>query len=456
MGSRALVSPLSPPSPFSTAWDDSKVRLLHFRRRIRPQTVFLHRGMRVAGVARRASRVFAAHLSLSIRCLPSPQHLIGCEAGSSCGHAPPSKCRSLGTLSLRNRYFSGISCGNGLIPVPSYQQGEWKHPNCLMTFTEHFCSGLKSVKGNPTVDAKELYGKMLDSVTVKQSAPPNAWLWSLIEKCENKDDIKLLFDILQRLRVFRLSNLRIHDNFNCNLCQEVTKACARVGDIESGKKALWKHNIYGLSPTIGSVNHLLSYAKRHQDPKLVVEIMRLLKRNDLPLQPSTADIVFSICYDTDKWELISKYSKRFLKAGVKLRKTTFDIWMEFAVKRGDTESLWEIEKLRSELYKQPSLKSGFLCAKGFLLEQKPENAAVAIQLLDQTLTDSKRPEIMVELQKLVHEWPSGVLKFQEEDQKASDAALKAGISTMISCLSNMGMAVSVNPENPTRTEPILS
>lgn len=41
-----------------------------------------------------------------------------------------------------------------------------------------------------------------------------------------------------------------------------------------------------------------------------------------------------ICYDTDEWELICKYSKRFVKAGVKLRKTTFDTLMEFAAKRG--------------------------------------------------------------------------------------------------------------------------
>lgn len=33
------------------------------------------------------------------------------------------------------------------------------------------------------------------------------------------------------------------------------------------------------------------YAKNHNDAKLMVEIMKLLKRNDLPLQPGTADIV---------------------------------------------------------------------------------------------------------------------------------------------------------------------
>lgn len=49
---------------------------------------------------------------------------------------------------------------------------------------------------------KELYDKMLDSVVVKRSMPPNAWLWSLLENCKNHDDIKLLFDILEKLRRF--------------------------------------------------------------------------------------------------------------------------------------------------------------------------------------------------------------------------------------------------------------
>lgn len=49
---------------------------------------------------------------------------------------------------------------------------------------------------------KELYDKMLQSVAEKRTMPPNAWLWSLIENCTTQNDIKLLFDILQRLRVF--------------------------------------------------------------------------------------------------------------------------------------------------------------------------------------------------------------------------------------------------------------
>lgn len=53
-----------------------------------------------------------------------------------------------------------------------------------------------------TETVKELYDKMLESVKVKRSMSPNAWLWSLIENCKNGDDIKLLFDILENLRRF--------------------------------------------------------------------------------------------------------------------------------------------------------------------------------------------------------------------------------------------------------------
>jgi hypothetical protein len=42
----------------------------------------------------------------------------------------------------------------------------------------------------------------------------------------------------------------------------------------------------------------------------------------------------SICYNADRWDLLSKYAERFVKAGIKLHHTAFDIWMEFAAKVG--------------------------------------------------------------------------------------------------------------------------
>lgn len=326
----------------------------------------------------------------------------------------------------------------------------------LMMSRASFSSEVAEPEGNPTETIKELQGKMLDSINVKRSMPPNAWLWSLIENCRNQDDIRLLFDILQNLRRFRLSNLRIHDNFNCNLCREVAKTCVRVGAIDYGKKTLWKHNVYGLAPSVASANHLLSYALEHKDAKLMEEVMKLLKRNDLPLQPGTADLVFRICHDTDNWDLLAKYSKKFSKAEVKLRKTTFDSWMEFAAKRGDTESLWKVDKLRSETYSQHTLSSAFSCAKGFLLENKPEEAAAAIQVICQTFPDAKKPALAAEFKKLVNEWPVDVIKRQqEEDKKAVAASLKSNIPAMVNDLLNSGLDVNVDLDELNKNEALL-
>lgn len=319
-----------------------------------------------------------------------------------------------------------------------------------------FSTEASSAESTPTESVKELYDKILESVNVKRTMAPNAWLWSLIENCKSIEDVRLLFDSLHNLRKFRLSNLRIRENFNCHLCREVTKACAKVGAIDFGKKALWKHNVYGLTPNIGSANHLLSYAKEHNDVSFMVEVMKLLKKNHIPLQPSTADIVFSICYNAGNWELISKYLKKFLKAGVKLRKTAFDILMDFAIKRGDTESLWQIEELRSESTQQHTLVSGFSCAKGLILERKIEDAAAVIQILNETLSDTKKSGIVVQLQKLVSEWPLDVVKQQpEENRKAVAAALKTDIPAVVGLL-NMGLELNVNLEDLTSKAEIPS
>lgn len=310
-----------------------------------------------------------------------------------------------------------------------------------------FCTA-SGGESTATEAVKKIYDDIIDSVNVRRTMAPNAWLWSLIENCKTREDIKLLFDALQNLRRFRLSNLRIHDNFNCNLCREVTKACARLGTVDFGKKALWNHNMYGLTPSVASANHLLLYAKHHNDVKLMVEVMKLLERNHIPLQPSTADLVSSICYNSDNWELISKYSRKFLKAGVKLRRHAFDLWMDFAAKRGDTESLWKTEKVRSESMKQHTLVSAFSCAKGLILEGKPLDAAAVIQVLDQTLPDTKKSGVVVELQKLVNEWPMAVVKHQkEENRKAIAAVLKSGIPAMVNGLPNMGVEAKVNLED---------
>ncbi|XP_076931028.1 uncharacterized protein LOC143596035 [Bidens hawaiensis] len=139
---------------------------------------------------------------------------------------------------------------------------------------------------------KELHDKLIKSVTEQRTAPPNNLLWSLIEKCQNREDIKLLYNALEDLRKFRLSNLRIFENFNDHLCREVSKACVRAEAIDLGKKTLWKCNVYGLTPSVASAHNILLYAKQHNDVNLMVDVLKLLKTNDVAVQPGTADIVF--------------------------------------------------------------------------------------------------------------------------------------------------------------------
>lgn len=303
--------------------------------------------------------------------------------------------------------------------------------------------------GDGSTVVVELYQKMLKSVEAR-TMPPNAWLWSLIGNCSSREDINLLFQILQKLRVFRLSNLRIMDNFNDHLCMKVSEACARANAIDYGMKALWKHNIYGLTPSIASAHYLLLHAKKNNDIKLMERIMQVLRRNSLPLQPGTADIVFSTCFNANNWDLLSKFSKLFLKAGVKLRLTTFDVWMEFAAKIGDAQSMWKIQKLRSKSTQKLTLASAFSCAKAYLVEHNPKSAAAIIHLLYQELPDKKKPGIKDELQKLISQWPDELMKMQkEEDREAFAEALRSDISLMVTSLMDLGMAVNVNSEELT-------
>ncbi|XP_074307246.1 uncharacterized protein LOC141642360 [Silene latifolia] len=104
-------------------------------------------------------------------------------------------------------------------PSPSFQQSRNFHHfsssgrDCgisginfsgdLWYFKSHaasFCSVPVAADGDNIDAVKELHDKILESIKVKRSCPPNAWLWSMVKKCKGPDDIKLLFDVLEQLR----------------------------------------------------------------------------------------------------------------------------------------------------------------------------------------------------------------------------------------------------------------
>ncbi|XP_031486646.1 uncharacterized protein LOC116255053 [Nymphaea colorata] len=318
---------------------------------------------------------------------------------------------------------------------------------CSTSVKASFSTEAKTVTATPSEAAQELYNKMLKSVEAG-TMPPNAWLRAMFASCVNREDVKLLFGILQKLRIFRLSHLRIHDNFNSQYCMQIAEACARAGAVDLGLKVLWKHNVYGITPTIGSAHYLLLHAKEHNDAKAMVKILQVMKRNSLQFQPTTADIVFSICYNVGDWDLICKFAKKFIKSGIKLHRTAYDIWMDFAAKMGKMELIWEIEELRSKSGKKHTVPTAFACVKGYLLQHQPENAAVTIHLLSQNLPDAKKPLIQIELQKLVTEWISAVKEQQnKEERKEFSARLKSDITSMMEHLLSMGLELELNMED---------
>jgi len=139
-----------------------------------------------------------------------------------------------------------------------------------------------------------------------------------------------------------------------------------------------------------------------------------------------------------------------VKAGVKLHRTVFDIWMEFAAKVGDSQSIWNINSLRGKSVKHYTLATGFACAKGSLLDRKPENAAAMTKLLYKHLPDQKKPFVKDELQKLIAEWPAEVIKRQKkDDRKAMEEALIKDIPAMINCLTKSGLDIPVDLEKLT-------
>ncbi|KAL3727524.1 hypothetical protein ACJRO7_032286 [Eucalyptus globulus] len=404
----------------------------------------------IVGAVHAAAAAAAARARRLRRILKPPVHV------GSAGFVPPNdhrvaECARIRAQACRDRSSSSSSSaaqslgfrrerawptrGNRLsaspcsiissLPYSSEASAEMEEPTGYFAFFHLICT------------VKEMYDKILESANMKRTMAPNAWTWLMIENCKNREDIRLINQPGFLLSLRRLSNRRIHENFNCNLCQEVTKACVRARALDFGKKALWEHCVYGFTPTIGSANHLLQYAKEHKDATLMQEVMKLLKKNNLPF----------ICDDTDNWVLLSKYSKRFVKNGLNLHKAAFDIWIEFAAKVGDIESLWKTEKLRCESMKQYTVDSGFY---GYLLEGKPEEAAAVIHVMNQSLRYAKRSSIRVELQKLVREWLFEVIKWKKEDDcKALAASLKSDIPAMVSSLLNTGLEVKVNMEQLT-------
>ncbi|KAL2557732.1 uncharacterized protein Fot_02471 [Forsythia ovata] len=91
---------------------------------------------------------------------------------------------------------SGIFRGNHLQVESNSQKNIMQITKHSMLTCAPYSTEASSVDNDSTGTAKEVCDKMLICVAEKRTAAPNAWLWLLVERCSNNEDIKLPFDIL--------------------------------------------------------------------------------------------------------------------------------------------------------------------------------------------------------------------------------------------------------------------
>lgn len=341
-------------------------------------------------------------------------------------------CRSFGTLVSRNN-TQHVNC--------QYSADSRMQRLYLSTETEILKENL--TKEEPTEAVQELHLKIIDSVKAKVM-PPNAWRDSLLKNCKNKEDVELAFEVLEKLRKF---------NWQCsNWAQQITlavvSACIRANSPHLGLRTLQSRNIYGLKPCVGAAHSLLLYAKEQKNISFVKEVLQTMKKNFIKPQPTTADIIFRICEDTEHWLLMSNIAKKFIKNGVKLHPRAYDIWISSAAKLGNTQQVWKIQELRLLFGLQHTIPSAFSCAKAYLLKWQPQEAAeVILELNQEDLSDSKKKWVYEELQSLVDEWPAEVIARRDKGRrKALATELKDCISMMFNYLLNKGINVSLDVE----------
>lgn len=303
------------------------------------------------------------------------------------------------------------------------------------------------IKEEPTEAVQELYLKIIDSVKAG-AMPPKTWRDSLLKNCKNKEDLELAFEVLEKLRKFKTSKLWQSSNWSQQITLAVVSACIRANSPHLGLRTLQRHNVYGLTPCLGAAHSLLLYTKEQKNVSFVKEVLETMEKNFIKPEPTTADIIVSICNDTEHWSLMSNIAKKFIKNGVKLHPRAYDIWISSEANLGNTLKVWKIQELRLLFGLPHTIPSAFSCAKAYLLKCQPQEAAeLILELNQEDLSDSKKKWVYEELQYLVDEWPAEVISRRDKSRrKALATELKDCISMMFNYLLTKGINLSLDVE----------
>eukprot|EP00249_Psilotum_nudum_P011034 c22928_g1_i1 orf=121-1236(+) len=353
-----------------------------------------------------------------------------------------------GTLASRwNLLFLPRTYTSSLNLTPA-QGGAWLSAACVPGST-HISSLCSQAKGQDAAvgglimecssEVQVLYNKLTD-VIAKRSIPPNSLLHTLLQSCVIPQDVELAYEALRHYRVVRSSKAHINKNFSEKISQLVVSASLRAGAYDLGLKTLWKHNKYGITPSLESAHILLSHAKEHNDLDFARRILTTMAKNSLFPSRVTANIVFRMCKENGDLPLLFKLAKEFFRNHVQLSPALYDICISCAANSGNVSEVWKIQQLRKETGLCHTTASAFSCAKALVLQKKYEKAA---QLISFHCQDMKKRHKYLAM--MISKWPLELLSKQEEGEKEEYlASLKHKLVAFIDALRAEGIDVSID------------
>lgn len=293
-------------------------------------------------------------------------------------------------------------------------------------------------------ELKILWERFTSEVQGKRTVPL-VLVRNILEQSHSSEDVNLAFQTLHDYRVYRSSKARVKQSFNQNISSLAVSASLRSKSYGLGLKALWKHNIFGLSPTIENAHMFLSHARREKDMDLMKKTLRTMVKNLVLPTTQTADIVIRTCKDSGDLKSMFGLMNEFLQNGVVLNSAVFDILIATAANFGSLEKVFEAQKFREDAGLDHTMASAFAIAKAHILQGEPQTGA---DLILQRCKD--KVKVNKYLGMLVRAWPSELLSRKEQAQIEVDDGfteqLKDNVSLFAKTLSKDFRGVSIDAE----------
>ncbi|CAM6087272.1 unnamed protein product [Calypogeia fissa] len=285
-------------------------------------------------------------------------------------------------------------------------------------------------------EVQRIHQELIETMN-KHRIPPSALVFTLLQQCSSRADIKLALEAIERLRTVRAVQGGQQANFSPKLSNMVLDTCLRVDDPKIALKTIWVHNIYGFTPSLEAAHQILVYARAKKDIALMQNTLKTMVSNSLAPTRTTADIVIRTCKDQGNENLLFSLAKEFHEKGLTFRPALYDVCISSAANAGDVKHVMEIQQWRSKLKLAPTIASTFALSKAHLLKGRAKEAA---ELICSQVQDSEERDMYLRV--LVRAWPVEVLSRRKRSVKEEN--LKTGIGAFFDELKSLGCSVGID------------